>query len=157
MKPHAQSRVRTRLPGSTVLAPLLAALLSAGTSVQAMQDDPLAGLPPANEGAFEGGETGTLHDAGTNNVVQEDDQLSGGSFDIPTGGRPSPLFGAQPFTQRMLLFEEFGTDPIPGTFRQALTFPAPASAFRTPDSGALDAFLRQPLFPAPSLYSNDAA
>src|SRR5690606_11857938 len=27
-------------------------------------------------------------------------------FDIPTGAPPSPLFGAQPFTQKMLRFEE---------------------------------------------------
>ena len=32
---------------------------------------------------------------------------------IPSGGRPSPRFGAQPFTQQLLLAEEFGTRPIP--------------------------------------------
>jgi FtsP/CotA-like multicopper oxidase with cupredoxin domain len=57
----------------------------------------------------------------------------------------------------MLLFEEFGTEPIPGTFREALRFPAPASAVRLPDGGALDAFLRQPMFPAPTLTANDTA
>ena len=34
---------------------------------------------------------------------------------IPSGGRPSPRFGAQPFTQQLLLAEEFGTRPIPAT------------------------------------------
>ncbi|MFN9960842.1 MAG: hypothetical protein ACK55I_47780, partial [bacterium] len=31
----------------------------------------------------------------------------------PVGGRPSPRFGAQPFTQQLLLTEEFGTRPLP--------------------------------------------
>ena len=31
----------------------------------------------------------------------------------PVGGRPSPRFGAQPFTQQLLLAEEFGTRPLP--------------------------------------------
>ena len=32
-------------------------------------------------------------------------------FDIPTGAPLSPLFGAQPFEQQMLRFEEFGPMP----------------------------------------------
>ncbi|MEY2783894.1 MAG: hypothetical protein RL277_98, partial [Planctomycetota bacterium] len=32
---------------------------------------------------------------------------------IPSGGRPSPRYGAEPFTQKLLLAEEFGTRPIP--------------------------------------------
>src|SRR5512135_2338157 len=34
-------------------------------------------------------------------------------FDIPTGANPSPLFGATPFSQQILLFEEFGPQPLP--------------------------------------------
>ena len=68
--------------------------------------DLLATLPPANEGSFEGGPTGTFEDAGINNAVPADQQTSS---NVPTNGKPSPLFGAQSFTQQMLLFEEFGT------------------------------------------------
>ena len=34
-------------------------------------------------------------------------------FDIPTGAPRSPTFGAAPFTEPMLMFEEFGTKPLP--------------------------------------------
>ncbi|RPJ08145.1 MAG: hypothetical protein EHM36_05845, partial [Deltaproteobacteria bacterium] len=71
--------------------------------------DLLATLPPANEGAFEGGLTGTFEDPGGNNAVPVAQQTSA---NVPTNGRPSPLFGAQSFTQQMLLFEEFGTEPL---------------------------------------------
>ncbi|MEO1930135.1 MAG: hypothetical protein ABGX51_07210, partial [Gammaproteobacteria bacterium] len=45
----------------------------------------------ANEGAFEGGPTGTMADAGVELQVPEDEQRSGGGFNIPTGAAPSPL------------------------------------------------------------------
>ncbi len=70
----------------------------------------LALLSPANEGAFEGGETGTEHDAGIDNSVPETDLTS---FNIPTNSLPSPMFGAVPFEQQMLRFEEFGTESMP--------------------------------------------
>ena len=41
--------------------------------------------PPASEGAFDGGNTGTPEDAGENNAVPEDEQNSNGKFVIPTG------------------------------------------------------------------------
>ena len=45
-------------------------------------------------------------------------------FNIPTNGKPSPLFGAEPFTQQLLLFEEFGSEKLdPATPPQKLTFP----------------------------------
>ena len=53
--------------GALALAPTLAA----------QEDDPLSGLPPANAGAFEGGPTGTLEDAGINEPPQKDN----GGFD----------------------------------------------------------------------------
>jgi len=84
-------------------------------------------------------------------------------FDIPTGGAggvpgtSSPLFAAQPFTQQILLFEEFGTQPLPTT----------ASPHQLPDPGAcngavdpatftglLDTFLSQPIWPAPQEQAN---
>ncbi len=52
------------------------------------------GLPEANEGSFEGGETGTSEDAGDNNVLQLEDQREDGTWNVPTNGPPSPLFGA---------------------------------------------------------------
>ena len=146
-----QARSRLFLSQGTLLV-FLAGPLS---SVPFARQDPLAGLPPANEGAFEGGMTGTGADAGANNAVPEDEQVSGGSFLVPTGGRPSPLFGAQPFTQRMLCFEEFGRDPIPRGDVAPTTLPAPANAQRMPAGGALDAFLAQPLFPAANRLALD--
>ena len=79
---------------------------------------------------------------------------SGGDVDVPTGGRPSPTFGAEPFTQQLLLFEEFGTESLPGTYREGRSLPMPAALDATPDGSALDAFLRQRLFPAPMRESN---
>ena len=69
----------------------------------------LATLPPANDGAFVGGTTGTFVDAGVNNVLPPGLQTAA---NVPTNGIPSPLFGAKPFTQQLLLFEEFGTEPL---------------------------------------------
>ncbi len=39
--------------------------------------------------------------------------LEARKYNIPTGMDGSPLFAAQPFTQKMLMFEEFGTKPVP--------------------------------------------
>ena len=70
------------------------------------------GLPEANQGAIEGGATETIVDTGENNVLQPEDQRDDGAFNIPTNGSPSPLFGAQAFTQNLLRFEEFGTKQL---------------------------------------------
>lgn len=61
-------------------------------------------------------------------------------LDIPTGGAPSPLFGAQPFTQPLGLFEEFGTQAMPTTSACANCTPMPAtsSCFGVPNGPALD-------------------
>ena len=74
-----------------------------------------------------------------------------GNDGIPSGGRPSPRFGAQPFTQQLLLFEEFGvepmaTEPVP----PGLPLPCPQSPVTCPPGTELDAFLSQPLYPAPN-------
>ena len=124
----------------------------------------LAQLAPANEGAFEGGATGTEADAHVNFVPQP--QANG--VDIPTGAQPSPLFGAEPFTQQLLLFEEFGRDRLQDAPAAALAFPQPvtgpapehdpvALGANGPDGAALDAFLGQPgISPVPTEFTNDA-
>ncbi|MGY4494850.1 multicopper oxidase domain-containing protein [Pseudomonas sp. TE3610] len=89
------------------------------------------------------------------------------SFNYPTNGKPSPLYGALPFTQQLTLFEEFGPEKLdPTTPAAPLPFPAPvkgpapqqdplSDARSGPPSAALDAFLKQPgLTPFPSQVSN---
>ncbi len=70
------------------------------------------GLPEANHGSFEGGISGTPDDTIANNSVPKEDQLTGRTFDVPTNSSPSPLFGATPFSQQMLRFEEFGPEKL---------------------------------------------
>jgi FtsP/CotA-like multicopper oxidase with cupredoxin domain len=117
------------------------------------------GLPDTNEGSFEGGESGTPVDAGRNNTVPELAQRDDGIFNVPTNGPPSPLYGAQPFSQQMLRFEEFGLDNLdldlaaPEADWEPL--PAPLSAQAAPDSAALDQFLTQGIWPVPTRFSND--
>jgi FtsP/CotA-like multicopper oxidase with cupredoxin domain len=117
------------------------------------------GLPEANEGTFEGGTTGTTEDAAENNAQAEDNQRGDGRFNVPTNGPPSPLFGAQPFSQQMLRFEEFGPQKlkldkkkVPKNW-QAL--PAPADAQSAPAGASLDDFLGQDIWPNPTKFSND--
>jgi len=115
-------------------------------------DDDLEQAPPANLGAFEGGETGTGADAGTANAVPEDELES---KNIPTGGKPSPLFGAEPFSQQVLRFEELGSRPLPEVAAPGLAFPQPQDAQSGPLGAALDAFLAQDLHPLPRREAND--
>ena len=76
-----------------------------------------------------------------------------GRSDIPTEGQPSPLFGARPFTQQMVLFEEFGAEAMPaGT---ANFFPLPVNAQSGPDPAELEAFLAlNVIAPAPTRLAN---
>ncbi|WP_160108059.1 multicopper oxidase domain-containing protein [Pseudomonas izuensis] len=123
-------------------------------------------MPEANQDAFDlpDGVKGNRDETRVENQLPPAQQTS---FNYPTNGKPSPLFGAQPFTQQMMLFEEFGPEKLdPTTPAAPLPFPAPAigplpqqdptSAARSaPPSLALDTFLRQPgLTPFPSQYSN---
>ncbi len=78
----------------------------------------------------------------------------GMGFDIPTGGDPSPLFGAEPFTQQVLRFEEFGTQPLPAESTPGASFPTPADAQSSPDGAELDAFLDQTIYPIPTREAN---
>ena len=81
-------------------------------------------------------------------------QSGGGT--IPTGGSPSPLFGARPFEQKLLLFEEFGLDTLPTTFVQGNPLPPAPDLYSCPPGGALDAFLNQAIFPAPTRECNES-
>ena len=121
---------------------------------------------PANQGALAlpNGVFGDRTTPRADNVLPPNLQTS---FNYPTNGKPSPLFGALPFTQQLLLFEEFGTEKLdPATPPQTLTFPVPtvgpapeqdpnSVARSVPSPAALDAFLRQPgLTPFPQQFSN---
>jgi len=76
-------------------------------------------------------------------------------YDIPTGGTPSPLFGAQPFSQQMLRFEEFGLQELPaGDCATCDPLPPTSGCAGQPDGNALDNFLLQPLNPMPSRDAN---
>ncbi len=76
-------------------------------------------------------------------------------FDIPTGAPPSPLYGAQPFTQPMLRFEEFGLQRLPGSeCPKCSPLPAPPDCASSPDGAALDAFLGEALHPLPRRAAN---
>lgn len=124
------------------------------------------GLPEANEGAFEGGVTGTPHDASDTNFISEDVQQDNGTFNVPSNGPPSPLFGASPFSQQMLRFEEFGTDPLYHKRSKMLhrkkkdapvdwqPLPAPLTPQSAPDGEELENFLAQKIWPMPRKYSN---
>lgn len=124
-------------------------------------DTNLLALPEANGGAFAGGKTGTATDARVNGSVPQGALQNNGAFDVPTGSRPSPLFGARPFTQRMLLFEEFGPEKLdPSAPSPANAFPAPSADPADPsaDGVALEAFLAQSgIGPFPTEMANTKA
>ncbi len=130
--------------------------------------DDLTNQPPVYKGAIEGGPTGTAADQGVTGSIPEDELEGGGKFNIPTNSKPSPLFGAQPFTQQMLRFEEFGTQQLDPTDNPILPFPRPTTgpspaqdpydlAKSSPMPSKLDDFLAEPgLMPFPREYSNTA-
>src|SRR5262245_2022909 len=117
---------------SSLAAPLLAASLGMGVALQ----------PSA--WALESGSGGGSGSSG-----------SGGGGDIPIGGRAGRIVGAQPVTQRPILFVECGTASMPSSFSAGRPLPQPRDASSIPDSADLDAFLRQSLFPAPERMAND--
>ena len=80
-----------------------------------------------------------------------------GKFKIPTGASPSPLFGVEPFTQKLMRFEEFGTQPLPQyKMGGGSSLPVPKNTWSGPDRETLDDFLYEPLFPLPSRMANVA-
>jgi len=117
----------------------------------------LEGLPEPIAGTFEGGVTGSTQDAIDNNVLQPADQRDDGRFNIPSNGAPSPMYGATPFTQQMLRFEEFGPQKLklnknkPKHWKE---LPEPDDAQSTPDGHKLEKFLSQRIWPKPTKYAN---
>ncbi len=79
-----------------------------------------------------------------------------GTSDIPTEAAASPLFGAQPYTQQLLLFEEFGPETMPtGTAVPWTAFPQPQNLQSGPTPTALENFLAQAgVSPYPTEFSN---
>lgn len=127
--------------------------------------DALALVAPSNEASFAGGLTGTHLDASAETVLR----APGTGVDIPTGSAPSPLFGAQPWTQQLLLFEEFGREQLAGSPAPTGTLPPPvlgpependpvSVASSAPSGVALESFLAQPgIWPVPTELSNTTA
>ncbi len=119
-----------------------------------------------NEGPFLGGPTGTKADAST--VITP---ASLTSSSIPVGGSPSPLFGAEPFSQHLLLFEEFGSLPMVAPAANPVAFPQLVDSsdpndsehgspkYRSaPDKVDIEALMGEPgLNPPPSRTSNITA
>ena len=80
-----------------------------------------------------------------------------GEVDIPTGAPPSPLLnGTTAFSQKLILFEELGSQPLPGADYGA-RLPVPSDCNGSPGSSALDTFLKTPLSPLPSEAANTVA
>ena len=78
-------------------------------------------------------------------------------YDVPTGLPPSPLFGAEPFTQQVLLFEEFGLQSVPAAeCRNCRPMPQVTDCSSSPTGTALDTFLRQSISPLPTEAANAA-
>ncbi len=88
------------------------------------------------------------------------------AIDVPTGyingiAGPSPLFGATPFTQKMLRFEEFGLQPIPSDPQPPHNLPSPIIQHAEPSlceaypsESGLEVFLAEPLWPSPQIDAN---
>lgn len=114
-------------------------------------------------GALVGGPTETIADAAL--TLNQQPLGPENSFNIPSSGKPSPLFGAQPFTQDVLIFQEFGPEKLAAAENTA-TLPLPVSDAAStehdpvatksqPDGLALENFLMSPgLFPFPGRLAN---
>ena len=113
-------------------------------------------------GALEGGPTGKAYDQSVYNVRPEATLGGNGGYDVPTGSIPSPLFGAKPFTQKMLRFEEFGPQILdPSVEGQVKQLPLPQSVngasplVGIPDGPELDTLIAEQGFsPFPTEQAN---
>ncbi|MCA1777797.1 MAG: hypothetical protein LC637_00005, partial [Xanthomonadaceae bacterium] len=121
-------------------------------------------LPLANQGSFEGSDNELETDAWRDNVLQPVDQRDDGEdkfdvFNVPSNGPPSPLFGAEPFTQKMFRFEEFGREQLDleqTTAPEGWTpLPSPLDPAGFPNGYDLEYFLKQDIWPIPTKFAND--
>jgi len=139
----------------TILLGLVAAGLIALPAVLAfdVDGDPFAGQPEANHGALEVA-GGTEGNPGANNALPPARQTT---RLIPTNGYPSPLFGATSFSQKLLMFEEFGRDPMPTSYSLAgkIDCPPPPDSHSCPPSALIDRYLGQGLYHAPARLANE--
>ena len=88
--------------------------------------DDLSLMDPVYKGSLEGGPTGTAEDQGITGSIAEDELQSNGKYNVPTNSKPSPLFDATAFSQKMLRFEEFGTERLdPAGPQPQIAFPKP--------------------------------
>ncbi|MBC8210402.1 MAG: multicopper oxidase domain-containing protein, partial [Gammaproteobacteria bacterium] len=144
----------------SALTPLLIGDTINGVALQDM-------LPPM-EGALEI-QNHAHADPGIDNSLLNGLQAEdgGGGYDVPTGAAASPMFGAQPFTQQLLRFEEFGTQKLdPTVAAGTASFPLPTTGpapYQDPNSifasqpatTEMDAFLDQAgMSPFPTEFSN---
>jgi FtsP/CotA-like multicopper oxidase with cupredoxin domain len=127
-------------------------------------------MDPVYKGSLEGGPTGTAEDQGITGSIAEDELQSNGKYNVPTNSKPSPLFDATAFSQKMLRFEEFGTERLdPAGPQPQIAFPKPrigpapaqdpnSILSSSPDPDLLDAFLAEyGLTPFPQEFSNTSA
>ncbi|MFA5923819.1 MAG: multicopper oxidase domain-containing protein [Methylococcaceae bacterium] len=81
------------------------------------------------------------------------------SFNIPTDSTASPLCingqCATAFTAKLLMFEEFGLQKMPGGSSQTSVLPEPSDCQSTPDGQSLDAFLKEGLHPFPTRTADE--
>ena len=81
--------------------------------------------------------------------------LEARKYNIPTGMLGSPLFGAQPFSQKVLMFEEFGTRPMPQAECTNCKISTPPVDCNIPlGPGKIDFTITQRLFPMPTREAN---
>ncbi|TWC21449.1 hypothetical protein FBY05_10812 [Pseudomonas sp. SJZ083] len=118
-------------------------------------------LPEANADSFDlpDGVKGSRDTTRTENILPPAMQTS---FNYPTNGKPSPLFGAQPFTQQMVLFEAFGPDLVGVTRQRDLAWlnrwiREPDRMLAEKDPLALALFERFDKIPMPNLRLDENA
>ena len=81
--------------------------------------------------------------------------LSENDDGTPVFTRSPLLNGATPFSQKLPMFEEMGTQPLPTTYATA-RLPLPVDCNSSPASNPLDNFLTKPLSPAPQEQANES-
>jgi FtsP/CotA-like multicopper oxidase with cupredoxin domain len=119
-------------------------------------DAMLAAQAPSNMGALQVPDATGAVAYGSKDITPLKEATTPGTQSVPSGAPPSPLFGAQPWSQDLLLFEEFGPEKLDAAAPASLApLPSPLSAQYGPDGAALNDFLGQSgIFPFPTRVSN---